>query len=84
LKSLIAPRRKKRELICPSCQFAAGALPCDDGQIKGSFPRVPYLKRGALRDRHERRVRDAMDASVAKDERIKSGRRSRVVPISRR
>jgi hypothetical protein len=42
------------------------------------------LQRGAFRDRHERWVRDAMDAFEAQDERIVSGRRSRVVLTPRR
>jgi hypothetical protein len=40
--------------------------------------------RGALRDRHERWARDAMDTLAAPDERGQSGRRSRVVLIPRR
>jgi len=47
-------------------------------------PRIPLHPRGALRDRHERWRRDAVDASCAKDERARCGRRSRVVPIPRR
>ena len=42
------------------------------------------LTRGAFRDRHERWVRDAMDAFEAQGERIVSGRRSRVVLTPRR
>ena len=48
------------------------------------IPTVPPLSRGALRGRHERWVRDAVDALAAQDERGGSGRRSRVVLISRR
>ena len=39
---------------------------------------------GAFRDRHERWVRDAMDAFGAADECTGGGRRSRVVLMSRR
>ncbi len=37
-------------------------LACDVGQIKGNSSRVPCPPGGAYRDRHERGVRDAMDA----------------------
>jgi hypothetical protein len=40
--------------------------------------------RGAFRDRHERWMRDAMDALVSPDERRRRGRRSRVVLMPRR
>jgi hypothetical protein len=56
----------RRDLpVVPMCrrQFA-----CDVGQITSTFPRVPCLSRGAFRDRHERRVRDAMDATPSTDE----------------
>jgi hypothetical protein len=45
---------------------------------------VPRSKRGALRGRHERWVRDAVDAAAAQDERRCGGRRSRVVLTPRR
>ena len=45
---------------------------------------IPLRLRGALRDRHERWRRDAVDASRAIDERVRYGRPSRVVPIPRR
>ena len=48
-----------------------------------SSPSIPLHPRGALRDRHERWRRDAMDASSAEDERARCGRRSRVVPVPR-
>ena len=56
----------RRDLpVVPMCrrQFA-----CDVGQITSTFPRVPCLSGGAFRDRHERRVRDAMDATPSTDE----------------
>jgi hypothetical protein len=46
--------------------------------------RRPASNRGAYRDRHERWVRDAVDAVAAQDERGQSGRRSRVVLAPRR
>jgi hypothetical protein len=52
------------QLICPSCQSAAGIFGCDVGQITGIFPPVSRLKRGALRGRHERWERDAVDAAA--------------------
>jgi len=42
------------------------------------------LLRGALRDRHERWAWNAVDVSVRTDETHRRGRRSRVVPTSRR
>src|SRR5215470_5133316 len=39
---------------------------CAVGQITTMLPRVPYLIRGALRDRHERWERDAMDAACCR------------------
>ena len=51
-----------RKLPCPSCQSAAyrRALPLPPNQSDHS--RIPHPIRGALRDRHERWARDAMDA----------------------
>ena len=51
-----------REIDCPSCQCAASrrALPFYPNQSDHS--RIPYPIRGALRDRHGRWERDAMDA----------------------
>jgi hypothetical protein len=46
--------------------------------------RRPASYRGAFRDRHERRARDAMDAGCASDEGASRGRRSRGVLIPRR
>ena len=47
-------------------------------------PLRPASIRGALRDRHERWVRDAMDALAKQDGRRRRGRRSRVVLTPRR
>jgi hypothetical protein len=44
----------------------------------------PAPHRGAFRDRHGRRARDAVDAGGVADERRSSGRRSRVVLTPRR
>jgi len=44
----------------------------------------PVPTRGALRDRHEWRARDAMDVSASTDEWCRCGRRSRVVLVPRR
>jgi hypothetical protein len=57
---------------------------CDVGQITGTSSRVPYLSRGAFRDRHLTLARDAVDARCAADESACRGRRSRGVLISRR
>src|SRR5258708_1509516 len=48
------------------------------------IPRHPVPHRGAFRDRHGRRRRDAVDAASAIDEQRLSGRRSRVVLTPRR
>jgi hypothetical protein len=47
-------------------------------------PRRPVPARGALRDRHGRWARDAMDVAARADERRYRGRRSRVVLTPRR
>ena len=47
---------------CPSCQCAASRRDCRNTQISGFLSPVLLLQRGALRDRHERWERDAMDA----------------------
>jgi hypothetical protein len=47
-------------------------------------PPHPVPTRGAFRDRHGRWAQDAVDAYGAQDELAESGRRSRVVLISRR
>jgi hypothetical protein len=54
-------------------------LACAVGQINGFNERIPHLERGALRDRHERWARNAMDEGTATDECRCRGRRSRVV-----
>jgi len=59
-------RAANGELICPSCQRVAGAFACDVGQITGISSRVPGPIRGAFRDRHERWMRDAVDAGYVK------------------
>jgi hypothetical protein len=48
------------------------------------IPRHPGPRRGAFRDRHGRRARDAMDAACQKTNDIARGRRSRVVLTPRR
>ena len=48
---------------CPSCQSAACARRCRKTQINSTLRRPAFTK-GALRDRHERRKRDAMDAAA--------------------
>jgi len=64
--------------ICPSCQSAASRSHCRLPQISGMSPR-PASIRGALRDRHECWVRDAMDAAHQLTSDVARGRRSRVV-----
>jgi hypothetical protein len=58
-------------LICPSVQLHNqknfSSLP---PQIKFIPSTIPSQKRGAYRDRHERWVRDAVDASDATDESV--------------
>src|SRR4029077_18970571 len=53
------------------------------GQIKFTTRVIPPRSEGRTR-RHERWVRDAMDAAAAQDERSYCGRRSRVVLTPRR
>jgi hypothetical protein len=36
------------EVICPSCQCAAGIFACGVGQITGSFPRVSHSQEGRI------------------------------------
>jgi hypothetical protein len=55
-------------LICPSCQTAAIDLFAKS--LAG--PPYPAPERGALRDRHERWVRDAMDAVTRKTKRVEA------------
>jgi len=47
-----------------------------------AFSRCPASIRGAFRDRHERWVRDAVDAAALLTNSAWGGRRSRVVPVS--
>jgi hypothetical protein len=54
------------------------------GQIISTSSPVPRSSRGAFRDRHGRRARDAVDAICAFDEWRGRGRRSRVVLTPRR
>jgi hypothetical protein len=54
------------------------------GQIISTTSRHLVPTRGALRDRHERWERDAVDANVPKDERHICVRQSRVVLAPRR
>jgi hypothetical protein len=72
------------QLICPSCQYAAGFFSCDDGQITGTFPRVFCPHEGRFAIVTKRWSEDAVDATGAKDERACRGRRSRGVLIPRR
>src|SRR6516164_945735 len=51
------------KVICPSCQCAASRRDCRNTQISGFLTSVLLPQRGALRDRHERWQRDAMDAA---------------------
>jgi hypothetical protein len=79
-------------LICPDGQiitlwvqpylqkYCCSRLPPNQLYIPGR----PGPFRGAYRDRHERWVRDAMDAAARKTKRACSGRRSRVVLTPRR
>jgi len=50
---------------CPSCQSVATRRCCRAPQISGRFRAVPFSIRGALRGRHERWERDAVDAAVS-------------------
>jgi hypothetical protein len=43
------------QLICPSCQSAAGVRTCRATPKHFRFPAIPRPKRGAYRDRHERK-----------------------------
>jgi hypothetical protein len=66
--------------MCPSCQCAA----VDLAPKSTATSARPVPTRGALRDRHERWERDAVDADVPKDERRVCVRQSRVVLAPRR
>ena len=54
------------------------------GQINSRSVAVPFSQRGALRGRHERWARDAVDARARLTIRAFRGRRSRVVLTPRR
>src|SRR5579883_2136047 len=71
LMLLVQPSRKK---------YFASRL----AQITFISAAVPRPPRGTFRDRHERWVRDAVDAIGTSDECADRGRRSRVVPTPRR
>jgi hypothetical protein len=70
--SAFLTRRRANEVICPSCQFAAPQLYCPQPQISRIFRRNPHSSRGALRDRHERWARAAMDVKMRKANRIEA------------
>src|SRR3569832_431443 len=73
-----------RRLICPSCQCAAGAYPCDVGFFFGFSPRVfrPQEGRFAIVTNVGRKMRWTPVAHQTNAR--SSGRRSRGVLISRR
>jgi hypothetical protein len=62
-----ALKRRNAPMICPSCQSVAIAGVDLDPKSKAKCAH-PVPIRGAFRDRHGRRARDAMDAGGAKDE----------------
>ena len=78
IRQTIAPLEIRRitELICPDRLFYDFAVQpsrekdfaCAVGQINCTDSRVLPRSRGALRDRHERWVRDAVDVGGAADE----------------
>jgi hypothetical protein len=59
-------------------------FPFHSRQISSFSAAVPLPARGALRDRHERWVRNAMDAAARETNDAARVRRSRVVPMPRR
>jgi hypothetical protein len=67
--------------VVPICRRPSA---CAVGQITSTNLAAPRPRRGALRGRHERWVRGAMDATRAADESVCRGRPSRVVLTSRR
>jgi hypothetical protein len=88
------PTAAKRQLICPTgcfCDLAILAVQpfgkkyfaFPVGQIKITTRVIPPRLEGRTR-RHERWVRDAVDAAAAQDERSYCGRQSRVVLTPRR
>jgi hypothetical protein len=82
MTTLLTPFRAL-SVICPSCQLVAAASACCLTPKHLTVCNVPP-HRGAFRDRHERRARDAVDAGCATDEGADRGRRSRVVLMPRR
>ena len=72
------------QVICPSCHLVAGALLASSGKSDALIRPSRALPRGALRGRHERWVRDAMDVWMREDDAHRCGRRSRVVLMPRR
>jgi hypothetical protein len=54
----------------PVVPFGRSGFACCDVQITGRIRAVSHPKRGALRGRHERWERDAVDAFDAQDERM--------------
>jgi hypothetical protein len=52
------------QLICPSCQYAAGIFACDVGQITGTSPRVFCPQEGRFAIVTKRGAEDAVDARV--------------------
>jgi hypothetical protein len=72
------------QLICPSCQYAAGFFSCYDGQITGTFSRVFCPHEGRFAIVTKRWSEDAVDVTSAKDESACRGRRSHVVLTPRR
>ena len=67
--------------VVPLCRTQP-RLPCELDTLHLRV--VPRSSRGALRDRHERWVRDAMDATARRTNAAARGRRSRVVLMPRR
>jgi hypothetical protein len=67
---------------CPSCYSVADIRTCVVGQISGFSSRVPRSLRGAYRDRHERWLRDAMDAWHQPTSDAPSGRAKSCCPDS--
>ena len=62
--------------VAPACRRQRACLV---GQITSTLPGIPRPCRGALRDRHERWLRDAMDVARQQTNDVCHVRRSRVV-----
>jgi hypothetical protein len=87
LVDMVAPNDKfiepdQSDSTCPLLPSKIFPFPLPPNHLHLS--RRPASSRGAFRDRHGRRARDAVDASGARDECTECGRRSRVVLIPRR